>query len=123
VVFCDGSTGSVSLKMYEGGAATAIDLRRDASRAGVVWRLGIGLLRPALPLLARKTDFAEHAGAPILGFRKRLLKAHGRSHVRAIRSALLVTDEALRNNLIGRITGEISQVNETFFQATAGASC
>jgi glycerol-3-phosphate acyltransferase PlsX len=117
VVACDGFTGNVVLKMYEGVAETAINLTQDASRMNIAWRLGVGLLRPALGLLARKTDFAEHGGAPILGFRKLAVKAHGRSRARAIRSALLVTHEALRNDVVGRITGEISRVNETFLEA------
>jgi glycerol-3-phosphate acyltransferase PlsX len=120
VVVCEGFTGNVVLKVVEGVAATAIDLTRDAGRARLLWRFGLGLLRPALLLLARKTDFAEYGGAPILGFTKLVVKAHGRSDARAIRNAILVAHRALRNDLVGRIEAEIAQVNETFFASTAG---
>jgi glycerol-3-phosphate acyltransferase PlsX len=120
VVVCDGFTGNVVLKMYEGVASVAIDLARDAGRANFLWGLGIRLLRPALRLLAKKTDFAEYGGAPILGFTKLVIKSHGRSNARALRSAILVVREALKNDLIGTITTDISQINETFFADASG---
>ncbi len=120
VVVCDGFTGNVVLKMYEGVASAAIDLAREAGRANFLWGLGIRLLRPALAALMRSTDFAEYGGAPILGFEKLVVKAHGRSNARAIRSAVLVTRAALVNDLLGRIKSEISQVNETFFAQASG---
>jgi glycerol-3-phosphate acyltransferase PlsX len=120
VVVCDGFTGNVVLKMYEGVASVAIDLARDAGRAHFLWGLGIRLLGPALAALKRKTDFAEYGGAPILGFEKLIVKAHGRSNARAVRSAVLVAGEALRNDLLGCITADISQVNATFFARASG---
>jgi glycerol-3-phosphate acyltransferase PlsX len=120
VVVCDGFTGNVVLKMYEGVAAVAIDLAKDAGRANLLWGLGLRLLRPALRRLARKTDFTEYGGAPILGFTKLVIKSHGRSNARALRSAILVAQEALRNDLTGRITTDISRINQTFFAKASG---
>ena len=120
VVVCDGFTGNVVLKMYEGVASVAIDLAREAGRSNFLYGLGIRLLSPALAALKRKTDFAEYGGAPILGFTRLVVKAHGRSNARALRSAVLVAREALSNDLLGRITADISHVNETFFAHASG---
>ncbi len=120
VVVCEGFTGNVILKMYEGVAAAAFDLTREVGSRRLLWRVGVGLLRPALLRLARKTDFAEYGGAPILGFSKLVIKAHGRSDARAIRSAVLVAHRALAHDLLARIAGGIAQVNETFFASASG---
>ena len=120
VVVCEGFTGNVILKMVEGVAAAAFDLTREVSKRRLLWRFGVGLLGPALRALARKTDFAEYGGAPILGFSRLVIKAHGRSDARAIRSAVLVAHRALENDLLGRITGGIARVNETLFASPSG---
>ena len=120
VVVCEGFTGNVILKMYEGVASAAFDLTREMGKSRLLWRLGVGLLRPALLRIARKTDFAEYGGAPILGFSRLVIKAHGRSDARAMSRAVRVAHRALDNDLLGRITGGIAHVNETFFASASG---
>lgn len=120
VVVCDGFTGNVILKMYEGVATVAMDLAREAGRRNFLWGVGLRLLAPALALLRRKTDFAEYGGAPILGFTRLVVKAHGRSNARAVRSAILVAHEALKNDILSRMTADITHVNETFFARASG---
>ncbi|MFQ5458037.1 MAG: phosphate acyltransferase PlsX [Myxococcota bacterium] len=120
VVVCDGFTGNVVLKMYEGVASVAMDLAREAGRDNLLWSVGLRLLRPAIDKLRRKTDFAEYGGAPILGFERLVVKAHGRSNARAVRSAILVAREALKNDLLQRITSDVTKINETFFAQAAG---
>jgi len=120
VVVCEGFTGNVILKMYEGVAAAALDLTREVAERRLLWRFGVGLLRPALRAITRKTDFAEYGGAPILGFSRLVIKAHGRSDARAIGRAVLVAQRALENEVLDRIAGGIACVNETFFASASG---
>ena len=73
-----------------------------------------------MALLDIKDVVGGYGGAPILGFSKLVIKAHGRSDARAVRSAVRVAHQALERDLLARITGGIAQVNETFFTSASG---
>ena len=45
-------------------------------------------------------DYAEYGGGPVLGVQGVVVKAHGRSNARAIRSALMVAYQAASQNTL-----------------------
>ena len=100
VVVTAGFTGNIVLKMLEGVAETAIRLGRYAGDRALRYKLGLGLLAPALGQLKRATDWQEYGGVPILGFDHLCIKAHGRSTARALRNAILVASRGARTDLV-----------------------
>lgn len=100
VVVTAGFTGNIVLKMLEGVAETAIRLGRYAGDKALRYKVGLGLLAPALGQLKRATDWQEYGGVPILGFDHLCIKAHGRSTGRALRNAILVAARASRTGLV-----------------------
>jgi glycerol-3-phosphate acyltransferase PlsX len=45
-------------------------------------------------------DYAEYGGGPVLGVQGLIVKAHGRSSARAIRSAIMVATQAAAQNTL-----------------------
>ena len=61
------------------------------------------MLSKDLQKLKRLTDWKQYGGAPILGFDKVVIKAHGRSNARAIRNAIKLAAKVHEGRLIEQI--------------------
>ncbi len=103
VVVCEGFLGNVVLKMLEGVSEVVSDLAKDAYARKFLWRLGLTMLSQGMQQIRRMTDWKQYGGAPVLGFDRVVIKAHGRSNARAVRNALKVAAKAVRNDLAGEI--------------------
>jgi phosphate acyltransferase len=99
VVVCDGFVGNVCLKMLEGVSETVIELARYAYKERLLWRAGLAMLAGGIDRIKRVTDWEQYGGAPILGFDRLLIKAHGRSRSRAITNAGKVAAKAVARGL------------------------
>ena len=103
VIVCEGFLGNVVLKMLEGVSEVVADLVKDSMERKVQWRLGIAMLAKGLRQLRNLTDWKQYGGAPLLGFDKVVIKAHGRSNARAVRNAIKVAAKAVERDLTGQI--------------------
>jgi phosphate acyltransferase len=93
VVVTDGFTGNVVLKSVEGAAEVILRMvREEVGRSGPLARLGAALMTGALRRLKRRTDYAEHGGAPLLGVDGVALICHGGSNAMAMKNAVLVAN-------------------------------
>ena len=61
------------------------------------------MLSKELKKLRKLTDWKQYGGAPILGFDKVVIKAHGRSNSRAIRNAIKLASKVHDGGLIDSI--------------------
>lgn len=107
VIVCDGFTGNITLKMLEGVHETVMNLARFAYRSRLSWRLAMWLLSSGIRRLKELTDWQQYGGAPILGFDRLCIKAHGRSGPRAIRNAIKVALRCVDQDLAGRIARDL----------------
>lgn len=57
------------------------------------------MLAPVLKKLKKRLDYSEYGGAPILGFEKLVIKAHGRSNAKAIKNAILLAEKSASADL------------------------
>jgi glycerol-3-phosphate acyltransferase PlsX len=103
VVVCDGFVGNVCLKMLEGVSETVVELARYAYKEKLLWRAGLAMLSSGIERIKEVTDWEQYGGAPILGFDKLFIKAHGRSKSRAITNAGKVAAKAVANDFAGAI--------------------
>lgn len=113
VIVCDGFLGNVVLKMLEGVGDVLRSLTAKASARSLQWRIGLSMLGDGLQRLEQLTDWKVYGGAPLLGFDRVVIKAHGRSEAAAIRNALKVAAKTVRHDLIGRIEQSVDLVPET----------
>ena len=111
VVVCDGFLGNVVLKMLEGVTEVVTDLAKDAYARKFLWRLGLTMLSQGLRQLRNMTDWKQYGGAPLLGFDRVIIKAHGRSNPRAIRNAIKVAAKAVDKDLAGQIRAGMSAMS------------
>jgi glycerol-3-phosphate acyltransferase PlsX len=93
VVVTDGFTGNVVLKSVEGAAEAILAMvREEVAREGLLAKLGAALMTKALRRLKRRTDYAEHGGALLLGVDGVALICHGGSNAIALKNAVYVAD-------------------------------
>lgn len=108
VIVCPGVLGNVTLKLLESMGELVLSLGEDVFRRRVTWRAGRFLLRGGLARLAHLMDYASYGGAPILGFERIVIKAHGRSDARALANAVKVAAKAVRDDVCGAIAAGVA---------------
>ena len=108
VVVCSGYVGNVVLKMLEGVSETVLRLAKYAYKEKLVWRAALAMLSGGIKRLKVITDWQEYGGAPLLGFDRLFIKAHGRSGARAIANAVKVAHKAVASDLITDIRARMS---------------
>jgi glycerol-3-phosphate acyltransferase PlsX len=111
VVVTEGFMGNVVLKMLEGVADVVKETGKYAFKKKLTWKLALALLAPGIKKLKRRTDYSEYGGAPILGFKKLAIKAHGRSNAKAVANAIRVAAESSKRNICGKIEESIGRFN------------
>ena len=109
VIVCEGFMGNVVLKLLEGITELAADLAKEAYESKLIWKLGLTMLSKELRKLRRLTDWKQYGGAPILGFDKVVIKAHGRSNALAIRNAIKLAAKVHEGDLVCRIQEKMEQ--------------
>ncbi len=108
VVVCPGLLGNVVLKLLESQGELLLGVGRDTWRRRLDWRIGSWLLRGGIEQLTRVFDYAAYGGAPILGFERMVIKAHGRSTASALVNAVKVAAKAVRDDVCGAIAEGIA---------------
>jgi glycerol-3-phosphate acyltransferase PlsX len=103
VVVCSGFLGNVVLKMLEGISETVMELARYAYKQRLLWRLALLLLSGGIKRLKEVTDWEQYGGAPILGFDRLFIKAHGRSGPHAVANAIKVAAKASQGNWVSEV--------------------
>jgi len=111
VVVTEGFLGNVVLKMLEGVAEVVKETGKYAFKKKLTWKIAMALLSPGIRKLKRRTDYTEYGGAPILGFKKLAIKAHGRSNAKAIANAIRVAAESSQQDICNKIEDSIGRFN------------
>lgn len=119
VVVTSGFVGNVVLKMLEGVAELAAELARDAYARKFLWRIGLTMLGSGLRQLQEMTDWSQYGGAPILGFERPVIKAHGRSRARAIANACKVAAKVARYDLPREVERALARVGDALDRGIA----
>ena len=99
VIVCDGFVGNVVLKVGESVAVYFKDLVKKEFTANPLRKLGALLLAGALKSIARKMDYAEYGGAPLIGVKGTCIICHGRSNPKAIKNAIRVATEFVSHHV------------------------
>lgn len=120
VVVCEGFVGNVALKLAEGLQNVLKLLGREAFKRRFLWKLGILMLAGGLKQLKRETDYSEYGGAPILGYERIAIKAHGKSNTKAFMNAIKVAGKAIRGNVSEEIKSSIEEFAHRYPVERAG---
>jgi len=109
VLVMDGFVGNVVLKILESCAGFIASTFREAIEGDVRAKAGAFLLRPALREYARRFNYAEYGGAPLLGCNGVIIICHGGSSEQAITNAIKVADKGVADQIPDRIREEIER--------------
>ena len=101
VVVADGFTGNVVLKLTEGLAKYVGSKLKEMFKKSLGTKVGYLLLKGGVADFKKSMDADEYGGAPLLGTRRPVIKAHGSSNARAIQNAIRQARLCVENDLCG----------------------
>lgn len=89
VAVCDGYVGNVALKLYEGAGSLFLKELKKIFTKNILTKMCYLLLNPFFKSFKNKFDPDELSGAPVLGINGLVIKSHGSSKAKTIRTAIL----------------------------------
>jgi glycerol-3-phosphate acyltransferase PlsX len=108
VVVCDGFTGNIILKQTEGVAKMFSGMIKQMFYKSAKSKLAGLLMKGALADFKKSFDYTEYGGAPLLGIKKPVIKAHGSSNANAIKNAVRQAKTCAEKDVAGAIEGWIA---------------
>ena len=109
VVVCDGFTGNVILKFMEGMASSFGILLKRVFYRNLLSKIAAIAVKNGLSEMKKSMDYTEHGGAPILGVKAPVIKAHGSSNAKAFFSAIRQAKRLVECDLVENITKGIEE--------------
>ena len=103
LVVCDAFVGNVILKMYEGVAAALLTKVKGAMMANLKTKIGALLIKNSMKATLKEFSIEEYGGAPMLGLKSLVVKAHGSSKAPEIRNAIIQCEDFKKNDISGKI--------------------
>lgn len=89
VIVCEAFVGNVILKLYEGLAKTLLSEVKKGLMSSLRSKIGALLIKPALKQTMKGFMGDDQGGAPLLGLKGLVVKAHGSSDAEDIKHAIL----------------------------------
>lgn len=102
-VITDGYTGNIALKLIEGTATTLFSMLKPVFTKNLLSKLCFVVLKDGLRGLKNKMNASEVGGAPLLGTKKPVFKAHGNSDAFAFKNAIHKAMLFAQNDVISSI--------------------
>ena len=110
VVVCDGFSGNVLLKCIEGTAMMLMKRIKGIFYKNTANKLAAAVLKKDVYALKSLFDPSEVGGTALLGISKPVIKAHGSSDARAIRSAVRQAITFIDSDVIGSIEKNVAHM-------------
>lgn len=108
VVVADGFSGNIILKLTEGMGKLISAKLKEIFMSGLLSKIAALFVMKKIKAFKSSMDYTEYGGAPLMGVRKPVIKAHGSSNAvafkNAVRQAILFTE----NDVIGEIEGHLA---------------
>ena len=87
VVVCDGFEGNTILKLAEGLSKTIVDIIKEEITKGM-YKIPAAMLMQPFHRVKKHFDADETGGAPFIGLKSLVVKAHGSSNAKAFKNAI-----------------------------------
>ncbi len=109
VIVADGFAGNLMLKTYEGVASTLIKTIKDVFMTNTKTKLGAMLIKSELKETLKTFDADQYGGAPLLGLKALVVKAHGNSKADSFKTAIGQWMDFMEADLITLIRDSINK--------------
>lgn len=110
VVVTDGFSGNVLLKSIEGTAGYLSKAMKSMFTKNLWTKLAALLCKDGIASFKKRMDYREVGGTMLLGITKPVVKAHGSSDARAIRSAVRQAMEAVQGDVTAELQNGMQQM-------------
>jgi phosphate acyltransferase len=120
VVVCDGFVGNIMIKSWESLVKFFSMMLKEELQANPMRATGALLSKGAFNALKERINPERYGGAPLLGLNGHILKAHGSSNRRAIKSAIHAANEIIKADMNQRIEADVARANEIFAAPVLG---
>ena len=110
VAVCDGFTGNVILKLTEGVAKMLLGMLKGMFLKNLGGKLAYLLLKGSVADLKHQMDSEEYGGAPFLGAKQPVIKAHGSSKAKGIKNAIRQAKICVENDLCGTMQSALDEL-------------
>ncbi|MDO5123721.1 MAG: phosphate acyltransferase PlsX [Eubacteriales bacterium] len=110
VVVCDGFTGNLILKTYEGVALALMKKIKGIFTKNVKNKVAAAMVLKDVNELKAQFNYSELGGAPILGVKKPVFKAHGNSDAVAFKNAIKLTITYVENRVVEEISENLEKI-------------
>ena len=119
VVVCDGFVGNALLKSWESMAKFIKNLLTEEMKRNPLRMGGYVLAKGAFDAMRERLNPDRYGGAPLLGVRGNILKAHGSSNRYAWASAIRAAEKIIKHDLYHRIEQDVARANALVAQPPA----
>lgn len=110
VLVCDGFTGNLVLKTYEGVALSFLKKMKGIFFKNLKNKLATLILKKDVTEMKEQFNYNNYGGAPILGVRKPVFKAHGNADAQTFKSAIKLTLQYIERDVIGEISSALATI-------------
>lgn len=107
VLVCDGFTGNIVLKLLEGLSSYMMKGIKSSIMGSTKGKIGGALIKNDLKKFKHQFDADEAGGAPFLGVKGGIIKAHGSSNAYAIKNAIHQSIKFIDNDVLGKVTAKL----------------
>lgn len=112
VLVTDGFTGNITLKLVEGLSKYFFGYIKTMYTQNLVTKMSYLAMKEQLRGMKHKFDASEYGGAPLLGLKKPVIKAHGSSDAKAIMNAVRQAEAFLKTGVIDDIAASLEALKE-----------
>ncbi len=109
---CDGFTGNVLLKSVEGIGRFVKKSLTDSLMKNILTTIAAVPSLPAINSFKKKADYKSYGGAPFLGVKKPVIKAHGSSDELVFYYTLKQAGEFVKGNSVNKMIEEVEKQRE-----------
>lgn len=110
VVVCDGFTGNMILKTYEGVAAVLMKEIKNIFTGSAKGKMAAALVMKDLKSMKTRFDYNTYGGAPILGASKPVFKVHGDAKAITLVNAIGLCIDYVEANAIDVISAALKAI-------------
>lgn len=107
ILVCDAFVGNVILKFAEGFSKSLMRILKKELLSSFISKIGTLLASGSFKRLKKYMDYAEIGGAPFLGLKALVVKAHGNSDYRSVKGAISQCSKFIRADIVKKIEEKI----------------
>ena len=116
VIVTDAFSGNLIMKMYEGTATSILHVFKKALLSSLKSKIGALLIKNGLKSALKTYDASQYGGAPLLGLKGLVVKAHGSSKEKefriAVEQCLTFYEEDVNGKIRERMEAEAAQMRQ-----------